>query len=100
MIAAAEARGYEYYAVTDHAPNLVMQRMTDEKTLAQRAELRALAHTTGTALLHGTELKVGCLWQDTTTLLRCAQLTSLSASTQLAPIMKSPTLTPISESEA
>ena len=36
MIAAAEARGYEYYAVTDHAPNLVMQRMTDEKMLAQR----------------------------------------------------------------
>ena len=33
MIAAAEARGYEYYAVTDHAPNLVMQRMTDEKML-------------------------------------------------------------------
>jgi DNA polymerase (family X) len=37
MIAAAEARGYQYYAVTDHAPNLVMQRMTDEKMLAQRA---------------------------------------------------------------
>ena len=47
MIAAAEARGYEYYAVTDHAPNLVMQRMTDEKMLAQRAELRALADTDG-----------------------------------------------------
>ena len=47
MIAAAEARGYEYYAVTDHAPNLVMQRMTDEKMLGQRTELRALADTTG-----------------------------------------------------
>jgi histidinol phosphatase-like PHP family hydrolase len=58
MIAAAEARGYEYYAVTDHAPNLVMQRMTDEKMLAQRAELRALADTTGMVLLHGTELNV------------------------------------------
>jgi DNA polymerase (family 10) len=58
MIAAAEARGYEYYAVTDHAPNLVMQRMTDEKMLAQRAELRALADTTGMALLHGTELNI------------------------------------------
>ena len=45
MIAAAEASGYEYYAVTDHAPNLVMQRMTDEKMLAQRDELRALADT-------------------------------------------------------
>jgi histidinol phosphatase-like PHP family hydrolase len=58
MIAAAEARGYEYYAVTDHAPNLVMQRMTDEKILAQRNQLRALADTTGMALLHGTELNI------------------------------------------
>jgi histidinol phosphatase-like PHP family hydrolase len=58
MIAAAEARGYEYYAVTDHAPNLVMQRMTDEKMLAQRGELRALADTAGLALLHGTELNI------------------------------------------
>jgi histidinol phosphatase-like PHP family hydrolase len=58
MIAAAEARGYEYYAVTDHAPNLVMQRMTDQKMLAQRTELRALADTAGMALLHGTELNI------------------------------------------
>jgi histidinol phosphatase-like PHP family hydrolase len=58
MIAAAQARGYEYYAVTDHAPNLVMQRMTDEKMLAQRAELHALADTTSMSLLHGTELNI------------------------------------------
>jgi histidinol phosphatase-like PHP family hydrolase len=58
MIAAAEQRGYEYYAVTDHAPNLVMQRMTDEKMLAQRGELRALADSTGMSLLHGTELNI------------------------------------------
>jgi len=58
MMAAAEARGYEYYAVTDHAPNLVMQRMTDEKMLAQRDQLRGLADTTGMALLHGTELNI------------------------------------------
>jgi histidinol phosphatase-like PHP family hydrolase/DNA uptake protein ComE-like DNA-binding protein len=58
MIAAAEARGYAYYAVTDHAPNLVMQRMTDEKMLAQRDQLRALADTTGMALLHGSELNI------------------------------------------
>jgi len=37
-----------------HAPNLVMQRMTDEKMPAQREELRALAGTTGMALLNGT----------------------------------------------
>jgi histidinol phosphatase-like PHP family hydrolase/predicted flap endonuclease-1-like 5' DNA nuclease len=58
MIAAAEARGYEYYAVTDHAPNLVMQRMTDEKMLAQRDQLRGLADTTGMVLLHGSELNI------------------------------------------
>jgi histidinol phosphatase-like PHP family hydrolase len=58
MIAAAEARGYEYYAVTDHAPNLVMQRMTDEKMLAQRDQLRALADTAGMVLLHGSELNI------------------------------------------
>jgi histidinol phosphatase-like PHP family hydrolase len=57
MIAAAAARGYEYYAVTDHAPNLVMQRMTDEKILHQRAELSA-ADTHGMTLLHGTELNI------------------------------------------
>ena len=56
MIAAAEARGYEYYAVTDHAPNLVMQRMTDEKMLAQRAQLAAI--TSSMVLLHGTELNI------------------------------------------
>jgi len=42
MVAAAQARGYEYYAVTDHAPNLFMQRMTDEKMLAQREQVRRL----------------------------------------------------------
>ncbi|MGW0228718.1 helix-hairpin-helix domain-containing protein [Actinopolymorpha singaporensis] len=59
MVAAAAERGYDYYAVTDHAPNLYMQRMTDEKMLAQREQLHALAkrypHLT---LLHGTELNI------------------------------------------
>jgi len=61
MVAAAAARGYEYYAVTDHAPNLVMQQMTDEKMLAQRAELPALGAremARGMTLLHGTELNI------------------------------------------
>jgi DNA polymerase (family 10) len=35
-----------------------MQRMTSEKMLAQRAELRALADTAGLALLHGSELNI------------------------------------------
>jgi DNA polymerase (family 10) len=57
MVAAAVRRGYEYYAITDHAPNLVMQRMTDEKMLAQRDRVRAL--DAGLELLHGTELNIG-----------------------------------------
>ncbi|WP_432969256.1 DNA polymerase/3'-5' exonuclease PolX [Dactylosporangium sp. CA-233914] len=59
MVAAARARGYEYYAVTDHAKNMPMQRMTDEKMLAQRRELRELASAGGPVLLHGTELNIG-----------------------------------------
>jgi DNA polymerase (family 10) len=61
MVTAARRRGYEYYAVTDHAPDLIMQRMTDEKMLAQRDRVRALtAQFTGDLeLLHGTELNIG-----------------------------------------
>ncbi|MFF3003599.1 DNA polymerase/3'-5' exonuclease PolX [Kitasatospora sp. NPDC057940] len=60
MIDAAAARGYSYYAVTDHAPDLVMQRMTDEKMLAQRERLRRLADRhRKLRLLHGTELNIG-----------------------------------------
>ncbi|MCP2325292.1 DNA polymerase (family 10) [Hamadaea flava] len=62
MVAAAIDRGLEYYAVTDHAPNLVMQRMTTEKMLAQRAELRSLDAGSMT-LLHGTELNIDPLGQ-------------------------------------
>jgi len=58
MVAAAEARGYQYYAVTDHAPNLVMQQMTDEKMLLQRAEAATLQRRVGLTLLHGTELNI------------------------------------------
>ena len=60
MVAAAAARGYSYYAITDHAPNLFMQRMTDEKMLAQRAEVERLdGQYAGMRLLHGTELNIG-----------------------------------------
>jgi DNA polymerase (family X) len=58
MIDAARERGYAYYAVTDHAPNLYMQRMTDEKMLAQRKRLRSLAKQGDMVLLHGTELNI------------------------------------------
>ncbi len=57
MVTAARARGLRWFAVTDHAKNLPMQRMTDEKMLAQRARLRALS-VKGMTLLHGTELNI------------------------------------------
>ncbi len=56
MVAAAARLGYEYYAITDHAPNLFLQRMTSEKMLAQRQQVRAL--DAGLELLHGTELNI------------------------------------------
>lgn len=59
MVEAAAARGYAYYAITDHAPDLVMQRMTDEKMLAQREEIRELdSRQKKMRLLHGTELNI------------------------------------------
>jgi DNA polymerase (family X) len=59
MVSAAAARGYAYYAVTDHAPNLFMQRMTLEKMLAQREQVRRLdGEQAGMTLLHGTELNI------------------------------------------
>jgi DNA polymerase (family X) len=61
MVTAAADRGYEYYAITDHAPDLVMHRMTDEKMLAQREQVAALAASAGPGLtlLHGSELNIG-----------------------------------------
>jgi DNA polymerase (family X) len=58
MVEAARDRGLKYYAVTDHAELLYMQRMTREKMLAQRERLSALARKGGMVLLHGTELNI------------------------------------------
>jgi DNA polymerase (family 10) len=59
MLEAGVAKGYDYYAVTDHAPNLTMQRMTDEKMLAQREQVdRLRTHFPTMTLLHGTELNI------------------------------------------
>jgi DNA polymerase (family X) len=59
MLETAAGFRYAYYAVTDHAPNLYMQRMTDEKMLAQRERVRALqARYPKMTLLHGTELNI------------------------------------------
>ncbi len=59
MLGAAAQHRYAYYAVTDHAPNLYMQRMTDEKMLAQRERVHQLAAAfPKMRLLHGTELNI------------------------------------------
>jgi DNA polymerase (family 10) len=59
MLEAAAEHRYTYYAVTDHAPELFMQRMTDEKMLEQRQRLRGLQDRyPKMQLLHGTELNI------------------------------------------
>jgi DNA polymerase (family 10) len=58
MVAAARARRLKYYAVTDHAELLYMQRMTKEKMLRQRERLRELEGEGDLVLLHGTELNI------------------------------------------
>ena len=59
MVARAAEFGYAYFAVTDHAPNLYMQRMTEDKILAQRAKVEQLqAKYPSMTLLHGTELNI------------------------------------------
>jgi DNA polymerase (family X) len=59
MVDRAAELGYAYFAITDHAPNLYMQRMTEDKILAQRKQIEKLRakHPTMT-LLHGTELNI------------------------------------------
>ncbi|MFI9150261.1 DNA polymerase/3'-5' exonuclease PolX [Streptomyces sp. NPDC053367] len=66
MAEAAAERGYAYYAITDHGPDLYMQQMTRERMLAQRERVRALDGThgkrgrrRGLRLLHGVELNIG-----------------------------------------
>lgn len=59
MLDAASTLRYSYVAVTDHAPNLVMQRMTDAKILDQRGALDQLRpRYPRMRLLHGTELNI------------------------------------------
>ena len=59
MVEHAARLGYTYYAVTDHAPKLAMQRMTDAKVLTQRAQLEKLQpRYPKMRLLHGSELNI------------------------------------------
>ena len=59
MVTRAAAFRYAYFAVTDHAPNLYMQRMTEDKILAQRTAVdRLRSRSPKMTLLHGTELNI------------------------------------------
>lgn len=58
MVQAAKDVGYRYYAITDHAELLSMQRMTKQKALDQRKRIRALEEKAGITLLHGSELNI------------------------------------------
>lgn len=59
MLATAAARGYGYYAVTDHAENLYMSGMSREKVLEQRAKIERLQKKyPKMTILHGTELNI------------------------------------------
>ncbi|MBA3738721.1 MAG: DNA polymerase/3'-5' exonuclease PolX [Actinobacteria bacterium] len=59
MVGRAAGFGYRYFGITDHAPNLYMQRMTDDKILAQRERVAKLqSKYPKMTLLHGTELNI------------------------------------------
>jgi DNA polymerase (family 10) len=60
VVAAAEARGYAFLAITDHAEDLAFNGVSREELAAQRRELDALRpRHPGIALLHGAELNIG-----------------------------------------
>jgi DNA polymerase (family 10) len=60
MVAAAAARGFAYFAVTDHAENLTINGVSRAGMLEQRTRLRELARRhPDLHLLHGAELNIG-----------------------------------------
>ena len=58
MVEAALRRGYEYYAVTDHAPLMRMQAMTPDAIAGQRRRIRRITRDGGISVLHGSELNI------------------------------------------
>ncbi len=59
MARAAEAKGYEYYATTDHGPRLTyMNNLSLDAIVAQRQEVRAANEATTIRVLHGVELNI------------------------------------------
>ena len=59
MIAAAVERGFEYWAVTDHADGLPMNGLSRERFLERRREISELAHRYDIRILDGAELNIG-----------------------------------------
>ncbi|HVL33099.1 MAG TPA: DNA polymerase/3'-5' exonuclease PolX, partial [Actinomycetota bacterium] len=60
MVAAASARGYAYYAITDHAEDLSMTGASREKMIDQRERIATLQKKyPKLTLLHGSELNIG-----------------------------------------
>ena len=59
MVAAAAARGYAYWAVTDHAENLTMNGLTKERMLERRAAIDQLQQRYDIRILEGAELNIG-----------------------------------------
>jgi DNA polymerase (family X) len=60
MVAAAEALGYEYVAITDHSATAVVARGLDAERLARQRDAVAAARTAhpGITVLHGSEVDI------------------------------------------
>jgi DNA polymerase (family X) len=59
MVAAAAARGYAYWAVTDHAEDLTMNGISKERMLERRAVIGRLQAEHEMRILDGAELNIG-----------------------------------------
>ena len=59
MVEAASARGYEYWAVTDHAENLPMNGLSRERMRDRRAAIEQLQDRYQMRILAGAELNIG-----------------------------------------
>ena len=59
MVAAAAAKGYEYWAVTDHAENLTMNGLTKDRMLGRRVAIAKLQERYDIRILEGAELNIG-----------------------------------------
>jgi DNA polymerase (family X) len=59
MVRAAEAKGYAYWAVTDHAIGLPMNGIDADQVLARRRAIAELSERVGIRILDGMELNIG-----------------------------------------